>query len=81
VLLEIVNAQQGILKNPAPSVDFSGFADGALNFVVRAVVPDITGTLAFTNEMRFRIVERFREEGILLPAAPPRPAPAKPAGA
>ncbi len=69
VLTEIIGEQQGILKNPAPSVDFSGFADGALNFVIRAVVPDITGTLAFTNELRFRIVERFREEGIEMPAS------------
>jgi small-conductance mechanosensitive channel len=80
VLLEIVNAQPDILKNPEPSVDFSGFADGALNFVVRAVVPDVTSTLSFTNEMRFRIVERFREEGISLPELP-RLAPARPAGA
>lgn len=70
VLLEIVNEQPGILKNPAPSVDFSGFAEGALNFVIRAVVPDITGTLAFTNELRFRIVERFRQEGIAMPSSP-----------
>src|SRR5690606_30409133 len=69
VLLDIVGEQAGILKNPVPTVDFSGFAENSLNFVVRAVVPDITGTLAFTNEMRFRIVERFREEGIALPAA------------
>ena len=69
VLLEIVNEQAGILKNPAPSVDFSGFGENALNFVVRAVVPDITGTLAFTNELRFRIMERFREEGIALPSS------------
>ncbi|MCO5158336.1 MAG: mechanosensitive ion channel family protein [Aquamicrobium sp.] len=69
VLLDIVNEQTGILKNPVPTVDFSGFAENSLNFVIRAVVPDITGTLAFTNEMRFRIMERFREEGITLPAS------------
>lgn len=69
VLSEIVGEQQGILKNPMPSVDFAGFGDGTLNFMVRAVVPDITGTLSFTNELRFRIVERFRQEGIALPSS------------
>ena len=69
VLQGIVNEQTGILKNPVPSVDFAGFAENALNFIVRAVVPDITGTLAITNELRFRIVERFREEGITLPTS------------
>jgi small-conductance mechanosensitive channel len=69
ILQDIVNEQTGILKNPVPSVDFSGFAENTLNFVVRAVVPDITGTLAITNELRFRIIERFREEGITLPSS------------
>ena len=69
VLTEIIGEQPGVLKNPAPSVDFSGFSDGTLNFVIRAVVPDITGTLAFTNELRFRLVERFREEGITMPSS------------
>ncbi|RIK86884.1 MAG: mechanosensitive ion channel protein [Hyphomicrobiales bacterium] len=90
VLSEVVGEQPGILKNPMPSVDFAGFGDGTLNFVVRAVVPDITGTLAFTNELRFRIVERFRQEGISLPsssrtlqirAAPEDALPATPAPA
>lgn len=79
VLLDLVNEQAGILKNPVPSVDFSGFGENGLNFVVRAVVPDITGTLAFTNELRFRIVERFREEGITLPQSP-RAVQIRPAG-
>ncbi|TYR32922.1 mechanosensitive ion channel family protein [Mesorhizobium microcysteis] len=64
LLLEIVRQQPGILKNPEPQVAFTGFDGATLNFEVRAVLPDITSRLAFTNELRFEIAERFKTEGI-----------------
>lgn len=67
-LLDVVSQHPQALKNPAPSVDFNGFGDAALNFVIRVFVADISGTLSFTNEIRFQIVEQAREAGVAISA-------------
>lgn len=67
ILLEIAAEHPQALKNPAPMVTFDDFGDSALNFTVRVFVPDISSTLDFRNELRFRIVERFKEAGIDIP--------------
>jgi potassium efflux system protein len=68
VLLDIVAAQTMVLKNPAPAVTFDGFADANLNFTIRAFVPDISSTGNLANEVRFQIVEKFKEHGIAVPS-------------
>lgn len=84
ILTEIVETQPNVLKNPAPMVAFTAFAESSLNFEIRFFLADITAQLAVTNEMRFTIFERLSREGIEIPfpqrqlhiAASPGPLPA-----
>jgi len=69
LLQEIVSEHPQALKNPAPVITFDDFAQSNLTFTIRAFVPDITSTLDFKNELRFRIVERFKAEGIVMPSS------------
>ena len=41
--------------------------DSSINFEARFFLADITAQLAVTNEIKFRIYERFKEEGISIP--------------
>ena len=68
LLLEIISSQPQALKNPAPSVGLDTFAESGLNFVIRAFVSDISSTGNLTNEVRFQIMERFKERGIGFPS-------------
>jgi potassium-dependent mechanosensitive channel len=67
VLSEIVEAHPSILKNPAPMVAFTAFADSSLNFEVRFFLADITSQVPVQNDIRFAIHERFKQEGIQIP--------------
>lgn len=70
ILLEIVRGIPQVLRNPEPSVLLTGFGEAALNFEIRAFMPDITATLGTQTEIRQRIVERFKAEGIDMPLPP-----------
>lgn len=67
LLTEIVEAHPSILKNPAPMVAFTAFADSSLNFEVRFFLADITAQVQVQNDIRFAIHERFGREGIEIP--------------
>lgn len=58
----------GLLPEFPPSVTFSGFGDAGLNFSLNCRVRDFTAQYAVQNELRYRILERFRQEGIDLPS-------------
>jgi potassium-dependent mechanosensitive channel len=70
LLLKVVSGHQGVLKNPAPMVAFTNFGTSALEFSVRFFLPDISSQVATVNEMRFRIFEALRAEGIAIPVPP-----------
>ncbi|WP_245256512.1 mechanosensitive ion channel family protein [Bartonella tamiae] len=65
VLMEIASNVEGVLKNPAPWVNFSSFDSNSLNFSLSVYLPDITATTSATNALRFAIQKRFLDEGIL----------------
>ena len=64
LLLEVARSNSRILKEPAPDVVFSAFADSALNFELRAHVGSIGDLLPAKNELFFAVDEAFREAGI-----------------
>ncbi|WP_102830447.1 mechanosensitive ion channel family protein [Bartonella bovis] len=65
MLLEIASATEGVLKNPAPQVNFTGFDKQNFSFTLAIYVPNITSTSKVNNALRFMLYKRFFEEGIL----------------
>jgi small-conductance mechanosensitive channel len=72
VLLEIavgsVREIPGLLADPAPSVTFDpGFGESSLGFSVNFSVEEFAFQFSVRNELRRRILRRFRKEGIEIP--------------
>ncbi|MGA3019246.1 MAG: mechanosensitive ion channel family protein [Bryobacteraceae bacterium] len=58
----------GMLADPAPTVAFDpGFGESALLFTVSFQVAEFADQFSVRNELRKRLVRRFREEGIEIP--------------
>jgi small conductance mechanosensitive channel len=66
IILEVMGADERILKDPEPSVAVSELADSSVNFVVRpwSTVADYWGVMFDTTE---KVKKRFDEEGISIP--------------
>jgi small-conductance mechanosensitive channel len=64
ILLKIVGDLPEIMNDPAPRVDFTDFADSALIFRVRFWISSPNFWLAAPTELRFRIDEEFKKNGI-----------------
>jgi small-conductance mechanosensitive channel len=72
ILLEIAaetaSHMPGLLQEPAPSVAFDpGFGDFSLGFTLNYSAADFAAQFAIRNELRKRILGRFRAEGIRIP--------------
>jgi small-conductance mechanosensitive channel len=73
VLLEIADdairdGLEGLLAVPAPSVGLApGFGASSLDFTLGVTVAQFTAQFLVQSELRKRIVERFRKEGIEIP--------------
>jgi small-conductance mechanosensitive channel len=67
VLLEIARAHPLVLTMPEPNVGFQGFGQFSLDFELRFHVADIFQGGPVRNDIRCAIVERFRDEGIVMP--------------
>ncbi len=65
---QAVGEVEGLLADPPPVVRFSpGFGDYALNFSLICQARDFVAQQAVQDELRYRIFERFRREGIEIP--------------
>jgi len=64
ILLNIVGDMSEIMDNPAPRVDFTDFADSALIFRVRFWIASPEFWLTAPTELRFRIDDEFKKNGI-----------------
>jgi small-conductance mechanosensitive channel len=59
---------EGMLEDPPPSVSFiPGFRESSLDFSVNAQVREFVYQYGVQHELRHRILERFRKEGIEMP--------------
>lgn len=67
LLDEIARGHELVLRNPEPMVHFVGFGDSSLDFEIRAHIADVLNGLAVRTELRLRIFERFKAEGIGIP--------------
>ena len=64
ILLQIVSDMPEIMDDPAPRVDFRDFADSALIFRVRFWITSPDYWLTAPTELRFRIDEEFKKNGV-----------------
>ncbi len=67
ILLEIAEAQPSILKNPAPVVLFTDFADSSLNFRIVFTLNNSFEVRFTQSNIRFEIDKAFRENNITIP--------------
>jgi small-conductance mechanosensitive channel len=66
-LLEVVAADQLVLKQPAPEIRLEGFGDSALEFCVMLWIADPREDLRSASRLRFAIDAAFRKAGIDIP--------------
>jgi potassium efflux system protein len=64
ILLQIVSDMPDIMEDPAPRVDFMDFGDSALIFRIRFWITSPDYWLTAPTELRFRIDEEFKKNGI-----------------
>ena len=68
VLTQAVGQIPGMLAEPAPSVAFDpGFGDVGMGFTANFYVADFASQGTVRNELRKRVLRRFRAEGIGIP--------------
>lgn len=67
ILLDCVKKQSGVLESPAPFVLFEDFGDSALIFGVYFFIHDSFVDPRIKSEIRFRIDDEFRRNGVTIP--------------
>ena len=68
VLTQAAGDVPGMLKDPAPSVTFDpGFGEVGMGFTASFHVADFASQFPVRNELRKRVLRRFRAEGIGIP--------------
>ena len=67
ILEEIGKSNDLVMADPPPFVAFIGFGASSLDFELRVFLRDILYTMVVATDLRTRIFERFREEGIEIP--------------
>ncbi|GAB2779128.1 mechanosensitive ion channel family protein [Salinimicrobium soli] len=67
LLLDSVKEQAGITKKPAPFVLFEDFGDSALIFSINFFVTDSFVDPKIKSQVRYKIDQKFRENGITIP--------------
>lgn len=67
-LLEVANANEGILKNPHPDVLFDSYGDSSLNFNLRVwTVQYMDRPGVLRSQLYYAIFKKFKEMGIEIP--------------
>lgn len=67
VLLECAEQQEGIVERPSPFVLFDDFGDSSLVFSLHFFVTDSFVDPKIKSQVRFKIDDKFRENGITVP--------------
>jgi len=68
VMLDVVRGNPDVLKEPAPSVFFTGFGGSSLDFEIRAFVDRFDKRLRVQHEINFALDRALREHGIENPS-------------
>lgn len=67
LLMNIVEDEKRVLKNPAPFIYFKDFGDNALMFEVRVFLKDVSEIISVGSDMRFAIRKALKEVDISIP--------------
>ncbi len=67
VLLDCVAGVQGVLDKPAPDVLLLSFDESSILYELRFWIDDIAQSHRIASDVRSRIWEEFRKEGIVIP--------------
>jgi DivIVA domain-containing protein len=67
VLLECATSHPKVIKKPAPYVIFKDFGASSLDFELRFYVSDVFSGWTTPSDIRYKINDRFNEEGIEIP--------------
>lgn len=68
ILLEVAEAESGVLRSPAPDVLFESYGDSALNFNLRVWSREfIDRPRVLKSRLYYAIFEAFKREGVELP--------------
>ena len=67
VLLRVARADWRVLGDPEPVVRFNNFGASSLDFCLRVWTHEIDARWAMISELRAKVFEAFREEGIEIP--------------
>jgi len=68
ILLEVAKAHHGVMRTPAPLVDFDEFGTGALNFKLYAFVYDLNSSGSVRTDLHIAILDAFDAAGIIIPS-------------
>lgn len=66
LLLDTAKAHERVLSAPEPAAILARFGPGGLDFELRAFVADIFEATAVASDIRFRLIQLFREKGITI---------------
>ncbi len=67
ILLRLATEHESTMEDPAPMVGFLDFGNSSLDFVVRFWVPQPSLRVATESDLRYRIFEAFKQDGIEIP--------------
>ena len=67
LLEEIGRSNDLVLRDPPPAVLFMGFGESSLDFELRVFLRDVLSELTVGSDLRLKIFERFKDEGIEIP--------------
>jgi small-conductance mechanosensitive channel len=67
ILKEAADKQEGILKNPEPSVRFNDFGESSLDFAVLFWSEEVFRVEKIKSEIRVRIYDMFKENKVTIP--------------
>lgn len=68
LLIEVAEANPGVLNNPAPDVLFDEYGDSSLNFILRVWTSEYSNKpKVLKSQLYYAIFEKFREHGVEIP--------------
>lgn len=68
ILVEVANANPGVLKNPGPDVLFDSYGESSLNFILRVWSTEFVGKpRVLRSQLYYEIFKKFAEQDVELP--------------